>query len=216
MIIDVYQDTVCPWCRIGKKNLLEAMDRWSETHKEPYSVRWHAFQLDPTTPQEGRNFKEVMTAKMGGEERLGQVIAHTCEAGKACSIDFNMDRIEYMPNTLRSHQLIALAPEEYKLPLIDGIYKAYFEDGRDIGKLDVLLELAKETGMGYIDALRKQMEDGAGMNEVEEDLNHASQIGITGVPFFIFNNKYSFSGAQSPEGFLKVLEMIEEKEKENA
>ncbi|ANE47307.1 hypothetical protein SY83_14690 [Paenibacillus swuensis] len=215
MIIDVYQDTVCPWCRIGKKNMMEALDRWSVDHKEPYSVRWHAFQLDPTAPKEGRDFKETMTSKMGGPERLGQVIEHTCEAGRACNLEFNMDRIEYMPNTVKSHQLIALASDEYKQPLIDAIYKAYFEDGQNIGNLDVLMNLAKEVGMGYIDALRKQMEDGQGLNEVEEDVNKAREIGITGVPYFIFNNKYSFSGSQSPENFLKVLEQVAEKDREN-
>src|ERR1700730_1228050 len=87
MIIDVYQDTVCPWCRIGKANLLRALKTWEGA--ETVTIRWHAYQLDPTTPLEGRDFNQSMIDKMGGPERLKQIMVHLTQAGAASGLLFD-------------------------------------------------------------------------------------------------------------------------------
>jgi predicted DsbA family dithiol-disulfide isomerase len=207
MIIDVYQDTICPWCRIGKANLLNALAKWEGA--ESVTLRWHAFQLDPTTPAEGRDFETEMVEKMGGPERLKQIFAQVTQAGAASGIHFDFDKVTRTPNTLLSHQLISLAPDAMKLKLIDAIYQAYFEDGRDIGSLDVLIAIAEEVKLDGV-KLREQLEANAALKAVKDDLATAQGYGIRGVPYFIMDSKLAVSGAQAAEGFLSALKQATE------
>jgi predicted DsbA family dithiol-disulfide isomerase len=202
MIIDVYQDTICPWCRIGKANLLRALESWEGA--ESVTFRWHAFQLDPTTPPEGRDFNEGMVEKMGGPERLKQILGQVTQAGAAAGLLFNFDKATRTPNTLLSHQLIALAPEAMKLKVIDAINKAYFEDGLDIGCLDVLINIAEELQLNG-SALREQLQANAALEAVKADIATARSYNIRGVPYFILDGKLAVSGAQAAEGFLSAL-----------
>jgi predicted DsbA family dithiol-disulfide isomerase len=210
MIIDIFQDTVCPWCRIGKKNLTDALEKWSG---EPVEVRYRAFQLDPTTPLEGRDFRNVMEGKTGGSpERLDQMFSQVTSAGSAVGLHFDFSKVEKMPSTLQSHQLIALAPEESKQQVLDAIYRSYFEEGKDIGDTETLLDIAELAGLDRSDtASRLQTKEG--LEQVEEDLAFASQAGITGVPFFVINDKYALTGAQPSSTILQAMEQIaQEKE----
>lgn len=202
MKIDIFSDTVCPWCRIGKQNLHEALKEWQG---EEVEVRFRAFQLDPTTPVEGRPFRETMSQKFGSGMDLSQLFGQVVRAGQGAGLHFDFDKVGYMPNTLLSHQVVALAPEGRQEEVMDAIFKAYFEDGRDIGSIDVLLAIAEPFGMetGW---LRKELEAKTKLSEVEEDLDFAKQVGITGVPFFILNDKYAVSGAQPPAVFLQAME----------
>jgi predicted DsbA family dithiol-disulfide isomerase len=207
MIIDVYQDTICPWCRIGKANLLRALESWEGA--EFVSLRWHAFQLDPTTPPEGRDFKKSIAEKLGGPERLKQIFEQLTQAGAASGLRFDYDKVTRSPNTLLSHQLIALAPEAMKAKLIDAIYKAYFEDGLDIGSLDVLINIAEELQLDG-SALREQLQANAALEAVKADIATAHSYNIRGVPYFILDEKLAVSGAQAPEGFLSALKQAAE------
>jgi predicted DsbA family dithiol-disulfide isomerase len=207
MIIDVYQDTVCPWCRIGKANLMRALEVWE--NEQPVTIRWHAFQLDPTTPPEGRDFKQSIQEKMGGADRLKQIFEQLTQAGAASGLTFNYEKVTRSPNTLLSHQLISLAPENQKLQLIDAIYAAYFEDGRDIGSLDVLLAIAEEVNLDAI-ALREQLLADTALDAVKADLASAQNYAIRGVPYFILDGKLAVSGAQASEGFLRALKQAAE------
>jgi predicted DsbA family dithiol-disulfide isomerase len=207
MIIDVYQDTICPWCRIGKANLLKALESWEGAAS--VTLRWHAFQLDPTTPPEGRDFSEGMVEKMGGPERLKQILNQVTQAGAAAGLLFNFDKISRTPNTLLSHQLITLAPEAMKLKLIDAVYQAYFEDGKDIGSLDVLINLADELQLDSA-ALREQLQENAALEAVKKDIATAHSYNIRGVPYFILDGKLAVSGAQASEAFLGALKQAAE------
>jgi predicted DsbA family dithiol-disulfide isomerase len=207
MIIDIYQDTICPWCRIGKANLFSALAKWEGA--DSVTLRWHAFQLDPTTPAEGRDFNEIMIAKLGGPERLKQILAQVTQAGAAAGLHFAFDKATRTPNTLLSHQLISLAPEEAKLKLIDAIYQAYFEDGRDIGSLDVLVAIAEELHLDGV-KLREQLAANEALAAVKADLASAQDYAIRGVPYFILNGKLAVSGAQAAEGFLSALKQAAE------
>ena len=107
MKIDIFSDTVCPWCRIGKENLFQALKLREQTGT--VDIRWRAFQLDPTTPKEGRPFHESLQAKFGGEDRMKEIFGQVCKVGEACGLPFDFDKIDYSPNTLLSHQLIKIA-----------------------------------------------------------------------------------------------------------
>ncbi|TFE28930.1 DsbA family oxidoreductase [Cohnella luojiensis] len=207
MKIDVYSDMVCPWCRIGKKNMSDAIETWSEQSGQTVEVSYHAYQLDPSLPPEGLPFNSVMEKKMGGAERLRPMMQRVTDAGAAVGVTFNFDKVERMPNTVLAHRITALLPEEDEVYWIDAVMKAYFEDGRDIAKLDVLMEIAAELGLDA-DEARRHLEAGEGLEYIKKDQESAKALGISGVPFFIINNKYALSGAYPSAQFLEAFKKI--------
>lgn len=210
MHIDIYHDTVCPWCRIGKKNLQIALENFTE---EPVTITYHTFFLNEGLPAEGADFREYMQTKVTGRIPLDQMFENPRRAGEKVGLKFNFDKIERAPNTALSHILIAFTPDDQKVAMIDALYKAYFEDGRDIGQRDVLLELAKAQGLD-LEQVEAGLNDAALFAKVEQEAHEAQEMGITGVPFFIFNGKYALSGAQPPEMFARVLPQVVQRSKE--
>jgi predicted DsbA family dithiol-disulfide isomerase len=204
MHIDLFSDTVCPWCRIGKRHLELALVEWARETAEPVTLRYRSFFLDPTIPPEGRDFRGHMTAKGGGRVPLEQFFAAPRERGAAVGLTFNFEAIEKAPNTLLSHRLVYITPEEQRGALVDALYAAYFEFGRDVGDMDVLVDVAAAVGLDAAEA-RAQLTGDAGTAEVLADVEFARQVGISGVPFFIFNDRLAFSGAQPPQMILRVL-----------
>lgn len=204
--IDLFHDTVCPWCRIGKRHLKLALGQWQGDTAE---VTYRSFFLDPSIPAEGRDFRTHMLAKGGGRISLEQFFDPPRELGARSGLTFNFEKIEYAPNSLLSHRLIALTSPDKKETVIDAVYAAYFEDGRNIGRLDTLLEIAAEQGLDAAE-MRTLLEGTAAQEQVLGEAQWAQQQGISGVPFFIFNNRYAFSGAQPPEVILEVLEKLVE------
>lgn len=207
MRIEIFEDIACPWCRIGKKNLEDALANFTA---EPVEVQYRAFQLDPTTPIDGSPFRELMVQKFrAGEEQLNGMFQQVTQAGKASGLHFDFSKVEKMPNTLKAHQLIAIAPEENKKSLVDALFRAYFEEGKDVGHIEVLLDTAEQIGMNR-EQTAAQLNAKAGLEQVEADQEFAGQAGVTGVPFFIINRKYALSGAQPTATFLQVLQQISE------
>lgn len=204
MHIDLFSDTVCPWCRIGKRHLELALAEWARETAEPVTLRYRSFFLDPTTPPEGRDFRGHMTAKGGGRVPLEQFFAAPRERGAAVGLTFNFEAIEKAPNTLLSHRLVYITPEPQRGALLDALYAAYFEFGRDIGDRGVLVDVAAAVGLDAAET-RTQLAGDAGAVEVMADVAFARQVGISGVPFFIFNERVAFSGAQPPDVILRVL-----------
>jgi predicted DsbA family dithiol-disulfide isomerase len=204
--IDFFHDTVCPWCRIGKRHLKLALEQWQG---ETAEITYRSFFLDPAIPAEGRDFRAHMLAKGGGRVSLEQFFDPPRQLGEKAGLTFNFEKIEQAPNSLLSHRLIALAPDEKKETVVDAVYTAYFEEGRDIGSLDILLEIAAEQGLDAAE-MRTLLEGTAAQEEVLGEAQWAQQQGISGVPFFIFNNRYAFSGAQPPDVILEVLEKVRE------
>lgn len=202
MHIDVYHDTICPWCRIGWRHLQLALARWQG---EPVTVRHHPFFLNPDTPPEGYDFLPYMTEKFAGRATPAVLFAGPTEAGKRVGLNFHFDRIGKSPNTLMSHRLIELAPDDRREQVVEAIYDAYFEHGRDIGQLDVLVEIAGECGLDR-DAMRLKLSGSAATAEVMAGVRQARQLGIQGVPFFVLDNRYAFSGAQPPDMMLRAMQ----------
>lgn len=203
MKIDLFVDIVCPWCRIGKQHLFQAMEQWSG---EAVEVNIHAYQLDPNMPAEGVKLAKYFE-KFGNPGMVKQMTDRVCEAGAQCGLHFDFNHVDHMPNTLRSHQLIKLAPAEQKLTVLDGLYEAYFTKALDVYDMDVILDVAEQAGMERADT-RARLEAGEGTKAVKEDLEFARRVGIQGVPFFIINDKYALSGAQPVEAFLNAFEKV--------
>lgn len=204
--IDVYSDMVCPWCRIGKKNLQDALAAWD--HKGEVEIRFRAFQLDSTLPAEGLPFQDAMIKKMGGNTAsLKQMTDRVTQAGEAVGVPFRFDQVTRMPNTQLAHRLTALLPASEQEAMIDAIMKAYFELGQDIAQLDILLSIAASCGHDP-NPLREQLAQGHGTDKVTSDEQEARQIGVTGVPFFVFNQRYALSGAYPPAELIKILDKV--------
>lgn len=211
MHIDIYHDTVCPWCRIGKRNLQIALESW---HDEPVTIDYHTFFLNNAIPLQGADFHAIMNAKTGGQVPLEAMFDGPRQAGARVGLTFNFEAITRAPNTTLSHRLIALTPDGQKVAMIDAIYKAYFEDGLDIGDLDVLLAIAGAVGL-EVDAIARDLKGDTAEAEVLAEAEHAHQLGITGVPFFIFNGRYAISGAQPPAVMVQTLRQVAERSKKD-
>lgn len=204
MDIEIFHDTVCPWCRLGKRHLQIALEEWAG---EPVNVTFRSFFLNPDIPPEGYEFRPYMEAKGGGQTPLEGFFAAPRERGKAVGLTFNFEDIEHAPNSMLSHRLINYTPEAERAEMVDRVYAAYFEHGQNIGDVDTLVEIAVEAGMDAA-SVRAYLESDAGEKAVMEDVNLARQMGVTGVPFFVFNRKYAFSGAQPPEMIRQVIEQV--------
>lgn len=201
MQIDIFHDTVCPWCRIGKQHLKLALEQWTD---EPVTIIYHTFFLNSDIPKEGYPFREYMQAKLGGRVPLEQLFGAPQQAGAKVGLTFNFEAITHAPNSLLSHQLIVLTPEAQREAMIDALYAAYLEHGQDIGKLDVLVDVARAQGFDA-DAIRAKLVAGEGAQAVLDDAEQAQRLGINGVPFFVFNNRLAFSGAQPISVMMDVL-----------
>ncbi|WP_199617146.1 DsbA family oxidoreductase [Paenibacillus alkalitolerans] len=204
MIIDVFSDMVCPWCRIGKKHLKDALKEWQG---EPVQVRFRAYMLDPNVPMEGENFREWFIIRKGvSEAQLEAMISHVTEAGKAAGVRFDFDHLTIAPNTMYAHRLMAFAPEDLREALFDAITEAHFERNVNIGLPDELAKIAVTAGMPDSERIADRLAAGEGSDDVKRDLRDARAIGVTGVPFFLINNKYSMSGARPPRDMLRAME----------
>ncbi|AZN38634.1 DsbA family oxidoreductase [Paenibacillus albus] len=204
MHIDLYSDVVCPWCRIGKQNLFRAIELWKEKTDEPVTVTYHAYQLDPNLPEEGRAFDDVMTRKMGGPESMKRAMEQVTRAGAAVGVTFRFDLVSRMPNTRLAHRFVALLPEERHAEAVEELFRAYFEEGVDVAQLSAIMSIAERIGVNTPD-LEKRLASGEGGDSVDADLQKAQQLGITGVPFVIFNNRYALSGAYPAEEMLGLM-----------
>jgi predicted DsbA family dithiol-disulfide isomerase len=202
MLVEVWQDTVCPWCRIGERHLQLALEQWQGA---PVEVRYRSFFLDPTIPVEGREFAAAMAQKGGGQVPLEGFFAEPRRRGEAVGLKFNFEQIGWMPNTMLSHRLVALAPEDRREAVLQAVYAAFFERGQDIGRLDTLLAIAAAEGLDRA-AMAEQLATDAGTAEVLADVREAQELGIRGVPFFVFGRRFALSGAQPPETILRALE----------
>jgi predicted DsbA family dithiol-disulfide isomerase len=207
MKIDVYSDMVCPWCRIGKKNMNDALEAWNEATGQTIPVVYHAYQLDPKLPPEGLPFNSTMEKKMGGPERIKTMLQRVTEAGAAVGVTFRFDQMERMPNTVLAHRITALLPEGHQEHWVDSVMKAHFEDGKDIAKLDVLLDIGRDLELDPAE-ITTLLDEGYGLEAVNKDMEVAKNMGISGVPFFIINGKYVLSGAHPSSQFLEAFRKI--------
>ncbi len=208
LTIDVVSDVVCPWCYIGKRRLEEALALLRATEPDlPVEVRWHPFQLNPDLPAEGADRRQYLERKFGGPARAKEIYARVEAAGATVGIPFAFDAIERQPNTLLAHRLIAWAqtrPEGDADALVESLFKAYFIDGQYLGDRDVLAARAVAAGFDPDDT-HAFLESSAMADTVAGADRRAREMGVTGVPFFIFDGKTAVSGAQEPATLIEAI-----------
>jgi predicted DsbA family dithiol-disulfide isomerase len=206
LTIDVVSDVVCPWCFVGKRKLERALQIWSEAHPggPPPTVRWHAFQLNPDLPPQGLP-REVYLERKFGHRAGGGHYDRLRGIGAALGIAFAFESIRMQPNTLDAHRLIALAAGYgLQAAVVEALFRAYFLEGRDLTDAQALVDLASQAGLEAA-AARRALADPASREAVAEADRQARQIGVQGVPFFIFNGRLAVSGAQDPEVLVAAL-----------
>jgi predicted DsbA family dithiol-disulfide isomerase len=207
LIIEIYSDLICPWCYIGRRRLGEALRRLD--FSEPPNIVWRPFELNPDLPNLGLDRRAYRIAKFGTLERSQAMDREVTETGKALGLAFHYDRVLVTPNTLNGHRLLWWTREMASQDsLAEALFRAYFSEGRDLGKLEVLADVAAEVGLSREQA-RLFLESDQGREEVLAEEREARRRGLNSVPFFFLNAIPAFAGAQPPgvfvEAFRKVL-----------
>jgi predicted DsbA family dithiol-disulfide isomerase len=195
LIVDVVSDVVCPWCFIGKRHLEAAL---AELPSGEVAVRWHPYELNPDLPTAGIDRQRYLEAKFGGPERARQIYARVREAGELAGLAFDFEAIPMQPNTRDAHRLIAWAQANGNADaLVERLFRGFFLEGRNIADRAALVALAAEAGMDA-SAAEAWLVSGSGQSEIAHAQTRARELGITGVPYFIFNGRVGLSGAHPP------------------
>ncbi|HEY6979835.1 DsbA family oxidoreductase [Reyranella sp.] len=206
IFVDIVSDTICPWCYIGKRRFERAL---TLSGRNDVAISWRPFQLNPDMPAEGMTRDDYVRAKFGGGDRPRQIYQAIAESGREAGIEFQFSRIRRTPNTVLSHRLVHWsARNERQDEVVGELFKAYFEDGLDIGDLKVLVECATRAGLDA-ELTRRFLQSDDGRQEVVASDVYARRLGINGVPCFIVNRKYAVSGAQPPSAFVEVFNLAE-------
>lgn len=209
LAIDVVSDVVCPWCFIGKRRLEEALALYAKERPDAPAptVTWRPFQLNPGLPAEGVPREEYIARKFGARGRA--VYDRVAMIGRDVGIPFAFDRITRQPNTLAAHSLIELAGAHGRQGAVkEAFFRAYFLDGVDLTARANLVAIATSAGLDRA-AVEERLDSAQAREATAAEDARAREIGIEGVPFFIFNRRLAVSGAQPSEVLLDAMKQAE-------
>lgn len=207
MQIDIVSDTVCPWCFIGKRRIERAMALRPDV---TFDVFWRPYRLDPTIPREGVDRRAYLKAKFGDTPRSSAMGDAIRSEGAGEGIEFAFDKIAKSPNTLDSHRLVRWsASAGVQDEVVERLFRAYFIEGKDIGDAAVLATIAADAGMDG-ELVASLLASDADLESVEREAGLANEMGITGVPTFIFDSKLMISGAREAELLVRVIDKARE------
>jgi predicted DsbA family dithiol-disulfide isomerase len=203
--LDIVSDVVCPWCYIGKRRIENALALVGDI---PVEVHWRPFFLNPWVPREGVSREEYLTAKFGSVEAYkgiaGRVTAAAAEEGLA----YHPELVKRQPNTIDCHRLIHWAEAKGKAgQMKQRLMELYFRDGGDLTDIDVLVKAAADCGLDA-DDIRRRLASDEDVALISAHAKEASDKGISGVPTFVFAQKYAVSGAQAPEQLAAAIRQV--------
>ena len=205
--IDIISDPICPWCYIGKTRLDRALEL-NPTHN--FIIEWHPFQLNPTMPKDGMDRREYLEAKFGGQKEAIDVYSNIDKTATETGLSLNFGGIKRTPNTIDAHRLIHWAGIEGRQnSIIDRLFKAYFQEGRDISEHSVLTRIASAAGMDQ-DVVRSLLKSDADKEDIKARDTDARKRGIQGVPAFVVANEYVIQGAQTIDIWDNIIKEIQE------
>ncbi|MGR9089598.1 MAG: DsbA family oxidoreductase [Gammaproteobacteria bacterium] len=195
--LDIVSDIICPWCYIGKRRLQRALELLDPAIE--LNVRWQPYELNPAMPPGGLECGAYYTAKFGSEAGAANLIENVTANAHNDGLEMDYARIARVPNTIPAHRAIAYAAQTHcQDAVVDGLFRAYFVDGRNIEDNDVLADIAVAAGIDST-AVAALLASDEGFDSVRGAAKQARRSGIQGVPAFVFNGRFLFSGAQSPE-----------------
>lgn len=204
--VDIVSDVVCPWCYIGKRRIEKAMAEVASEYD--FDVHYVPFELNPGMPAEGANHKEYLANKFGSEAKYHQLTQHVTNVAKEDGLAFDYSRQLVSPNTRKAHSLIQAAADEGKqLAMTEAFFKAYFTEGVDLSKAENLVAVAVGAGMSQQTA-EAVLADTSALATIEAIEKDITKLGVSGVPFYIINNRYGVSGAQPSDAFVQAFAEI--------
>ncbi|GAA4889917.1 protein disulfide isomerase FrnE [Tessaracoccus lubricantis] len=213
--VQIWSDIACPWCYIGKRRFERALEEFPQ--KEQVNVTWRSYQLDPTLPDHDDRSEIDYLVEMKGMARpqVLQMLQHVTTQAHGEGLEYDFDNL-VVANSRKAHRVLQAAKAADRADDGDGdsvdalkeaLLAAHFIDGEDINDVEVLTRLAAEVGLPQSEA-RAAVDSAELDRAVEEDIMLARQIGVQGVPFFVFDNKYGVSGAQPSEVFAQALQTV--------
>ncbi|OIV40909.1 DsbA family oxidoreductase [Flavobacterium johnsoniae] len=204
MKIEIWSDIMCPFCYIGKRQLETAL---AEFPNNDFEIEWKSFQLDPTIePQSGKDVYTFLAERKGiSVEQSREMHKGVVERAKSVGLDYNFDKA-VISNSLTSHRIIHLAKKNNLGDEMEEIFfKAYFTEGRDLNDASTLIELGEKAGLNANEVKEVIENETLYLSDVKGDIKEAQEIGVQGVPFFVFDRKYAVSGAQPVEAFVQTI-----------
>ena len=207
MKIEIWSDIVCPWCYIGKRRFESALATFP--HRDDVEVVYRSFELDPSAEKKSGVSSTDMLAKKYriSRERAEAMNARVSALAAQEELDYHLESARHA-NTFDAHRLIHFAASHGRqIEMKERLMRAYFTESADVGDTDTLVRLAAEVGLNTGEA-REALQRGAFADDVRADERRAQMLGISGVPFFVIDEKYGISGAQPTEVFAQALQAI--------
>lgn len=206
MKIEIWSDIMCPFCYIGKRHLEEALAEFPDLAVQ---IEWKSFQLDPSiTPQPGKNVYAYLAERKGmslAESR--SMHKNVSDTAAAVGLRYDFDNA-IIANSLRAHQLIQLAKTKGQGDVMEEVFfSAYFCEGEDLNDDNTLMHLGIKAGLNPLD-IRETLVENSFSAAINNDIYEAQQIGVRGVPFFVFDRKYAISGAQPVAAFIETIQAL--------
>ena len=203
--VDIWSDVQCPWCYIGKRKFETAVAGFDGA----VDVTYHSFELAPDTPVDFDGTPKDYLAQRKGVSpaQAEQMLERVTGIAASVGLDYDYDHV-HQTNTIKAHELLHYAKSKGRqIDMKERLLKAYFIDGRHVGRIEDLADLAAEIGLDRDEVVRV-LTDETYLPDVKADVAQAAEYGINGVPFFVFEDKYGVSGAQDPATFANVLEQV--------
>ncbi len=200
LTIEVVSDVVCPWCFVGLRRLERAIALVQEGQPDfQYVVHWRPFFLNPDTPPEGEPYLPFLIQKFGGRERVEEIWQRIQEVGASLGIDYQFEKIQVRANTLIAHRLIHWAQQQGDASgLVEGLFKAQFEQGANVSDRLVLANVAVACGYDQAEVL-KYLDSDENVSLVQNMERESRTWGVNSVPTFIFDRKFGIQGAEEPQ-----------------
>jgi predicted DsbA family dithiol-disulfide isomerase len=203
--IDIVSDVVCPWCYIGKKRIEDALRLAADV---PVDIDWRPFFLNPWVPREGISREEYLTTKFGSVDAYKGIAGRVVTAAGEEGLTYRPDLVKRQPNTIDCHRLIHWADAKGKAAeMKQRLMELYFRDGGDLTDIEVLIKAAADVGLDP-DDVRKRLATDEDVALISGWAQEASDKGISGVPTFVFAQKYAVSGAQPAEMLARAIRQV--------
>lgn len=208
--IDVWSDIACPWCYIGKRNLENGLAQIAADDDAPQvEVTFHSFELSPDTPVDfdGDEVDFLAGHKGMPRERVQEMLENVTGVAAQAGLAYRFDILKHT-NTVKAHELLHFAKSQgAQHAMAERLMSAYFMEGRHVGRIDDLVDLAAEAGLDA-EAARTALESDRHLADVRADQAQAAAYGINGVPFFVIDGKYGVSGAQPADAFAQIARQV--------
>lgn len=209
--IEIWSDVMCPFCYIGKRKFETALEKFENKNK--VKVVWKSYLLDPALVSDSSKsiHQHLANSKGWTLDYAKEMSDYVSAMAKEEGLDYHMDRVK-VANTFDAHRLIQMAKQKNKGDeMEEALFRAYFTEGKNLADPEVLKAIALGVGI-KTEETEAMLKSKAFAKEVLEDLKAAEDIGVSGVPFFVFNRKFAVSGAQPSETFLNSLKKALENE----